>query len=53
MAFVCNQTVLKTQVDFVVDFGAGLGHLARLLGYGYGVQVCCVEMQRNLSEQAK
>ncbi|XP_055840119.1 methyltransferase-like protein 25B [Episyrphus balteatus] len=53
MANVCSQSVVDNCVDFVVDFGAGLGHLARVLGYAYGVQVCCLEMQDSLNDQAR
>lgn len=40
-------------VDYIVDFGAGLGHLARSLAFGYGLNVCCLEKQSDLTEQAK
>ncbi|XP_055916823.1 methyltransferase-like protein 25B [Eupeodes corollae] len=53
MAKVCNKSYIDNSVDFVVDFGAGLGHLARVLGYAYGVQVCCLEMQDSLNDQAR
>jgi len=39
--------------QYVVDVGSGLGHLARLLAYGYGLKVCCLEAQENLSCQAR
>ncbi|XP_030373449.1 protein RRNAD1 [Scaptodrosophila lebanonensis] len=53
MASICARSCQRLPVDFVVDFGAGLGHLARVLGYGYGIKVCCFEMQTELNEQAK
>lgn len=40
-------------VDYIVDFGAGLGHLARSLAFGYGLNVCCLEKQPDLTEHAK
>lgn len=40
-------------IKYIVDFGAGLGHLARLLTYGYRLNVCCLEMQIALTEQAR
>lgn len=40
-------------IEYIVDFGSGLGHLARLLTYGYRLNVCCLEMQRSLTDQAK
>ncbi|KAH8371413.1 hypothetical protein KR093_007221 [Drosophila rubida] len=52
MAAICARSCQKTAIDFVVDFGAGVGHLARILGYGYGIKVCCFEMQPELNQQA-
>lgn len=43
----------KLNVKYIVDFGSGLGHLARLLAYGYGLNVCCLEKDETLTEQAK
>lgn len=40
-------------IKYIVDFGSGLGHLARLLTYGHRLNVCCLEMQKSLTEQAK
>lgn len=31
----------------------GLGHLARMLAYGYKLNVCCLEKEHDLTEQAK
>lgn len=39
-------------VQYIVDFGAGLGHLARALAFNYGAKVCCLEQQLVLTEQA-
>lgn len=39
--------------QYIVDVGSGLGHLARLLAYGYGLKVCCLEAQENLSREAR
>lgn len=52
MASLCEYSRQISPVDFIVDFGAGLGHLARVLGYGYGIQVYCIEMQPELNVQA-
>ncbi|KAH8284561.1 hypothetical protein KR018_004301 [Drosophila ironensis] len=52
MAEICALSNRQTPVDFVVDFGAGIGHLARILGYGFGLRVCCFEMQPDLNKQA-
>ncbi|KAH8372966.1 hypothetical protein KR009_009164 [Drosophila setifemur] len=53
MAEICALSHRQTPVDFIVDFGAGLGHLARILGYGFGLKVCCFEMQSDLNQQAR
>ncbi|EDV59603.2 protein RRNAD1 isoform X1 [Drosophila erecta] len=53
MAEICALSQKKTPVDFIVDFGAGVGHLARVLGYGYGLRVCCYEMQPDLNQLAR
>lgn len=37
---------------YIVDFGAGLGHLARALAFDFGAKVCCLEQQSTLIEQA-
>lgn len=39
-------------IEYIIDFGSGLGHLSRTLAYGYGLNVCCLEQQTLLSEQA-
>lgn len=43
----------KLNVKYIVDFGSGLGHLARFLAYGYGLNVCCLEKENTLTDQAK
>lgn len=43
----------ESRVKYIVDFGSGLGHLARLLAYGYGLNVCCLEKEHTLTDQAK
>lgn len=40
-------------VKFIIDFGSGLGHLARSLTYEYALRVCCLEQQTALTEQAR
>lgn len=52
MAQLCHQSCQNCKVDFVIDFGAGLGHLARVLNYGYNIQVCCLEKEEKLNRQA-
>uniref|UniRef100_A0A1A9X3N4 Methyltranfer_dom domain-containing protein n=1 Tax=Glossina brevipalpis TaxID=37001 RepID=A0A1A9X3N4_9MUSC len=53
MASTCAEMCQNSAVDFIVDFGAGIGHLARVLGFGYGIKVCCLEMQYQLNKQAE
>ncbi|XP_055316358.1 methyltransferase-like protein 25B isoform X2 [Sitodiplosis mosellana] len=42
----------ELRCQYIVDFGSGLGHLARLISYGHGLNVCCIEKQVALTEQA-
>lgn len=43
----------SSDVKYIVDFGAGLGHLARSLSFNFGLKVCCLEQDTSLTEQAK
>lgn len=42
----------ELDVKYVIDFGAGLGHLARSLTYRYGINMCCLEKEFELTNQA-
>lgn len=42
-----------SDTKYVVDFGAGLGHLARILAFQHGIISCCLEQQEKLSSEAK
>ncbi|XP_036339318.1 protein RRNAD1 [Rhagoletis pomonella] len=53
MASHCEYSYQQTPVDYIIDFGAGLGHLARILGYGFSRRVCCLEMRPELNVQAR
>lgn len=53
MAKLCAKAALESGVSCLVDVGGGKGHLARLLSYGYGLDVCCVEAQSNLISSAR
>ncbi|KAL5287631.1 RRNAD1.2 family protein [Megaselia abdita] len=53
MSQVSSESAMETNVKNVVDFGAGLGHLSRVLGYGYDLNMICLEMQDQLNEEAK
>lgn len=37
----------------VVDFGSGLGHLIRILSYKYNLEAVGIEMQGQLTEEAR
>lgn len=52
MSRTCSQIAEQLGIEYIVDFGAGLGHLARVLGYGYGLKVCCLEQNAELTQQA-
>lgn len=51
MSEICGKTAEKCGVEYVVDVGGGLGHLTRVLAFGQGKRVCCVERQESLNEQ--
>lgn len=53
MAKLCADAAVKSGINCVVDIGGGKGHLSRLLAYGYGLNVICVEAQRNLISSAR
>ncbi|GLH06002.1 Uncharacterized protein GBIM_11531 [Gryllus bimaculatus] len=53
MAKITAETAKSTGCSYVVDVGSGLGHLARMLAYGYDLQVCCLEAQHTLAQQAR
>ncbi|XP_055380118.1 methyltransferase-like protein 25B [Condylostylus longicornis] len=53
MSEITKYTANKTGAEFVVDFGAGLGHFARILYYRFNLRVCCIEMQSTLNENAR
>jgi len=50
---ICSKTAQQLKCFFVVDVGAGKGHLSRLLSYGYGLNVCCLEAQEDLTHAAR
>ncbi|XP_060516155.1 methyltransferase-like protein 25B [Cylas formicarius] len=53
MSSSCNQNALKTDCFYIVDVGAGLGHLSRLLAYGFGFKVCTFEANSTLTDTAQ
>ncbi|KAJ8966003.1 hypothetical protein NQ314_003781 [Rhamnusium bicolor] len=53
MARICYETALKSNCFYLVDIGSGLGHLSRMLSYGYGFKVCTFEADTSLCVIAK
>ncbi|KAJ3639357.1 hypothetical protein Zmor_002719 [Zophobas morio] len=53
MSKICYDSALKTDCFYIVDIGSGLGHLSRMLNYGYGFKVCTIEAQASFSQQAR
>lgn len=49
----CTKLAEEMRIEYIVDFGAGLGHLSRVLAYGYGLKVCCLEQNAEFTEQAR
>lgn len=43
MSKLCYDLAIKTKCFHIVDIGSGLGHLSRMLSYGYGFSVCTFE----------
>lgn len=48
----CSEIAEELGIEYIVDFGAGLGHLSRVLAYEYGLKVCCLEQNAELTQQA-
>lgn len=44
---------MECKCEYIVDIGSGLGHLVRMLSYGYGLKVCGIEAQNKLNTQAR
>ncbi|XP_072394827.1 methyltransferase-like protein 25B [Diabrotica undecimpunctata] len=43
MAKLCYRLAKETNCFHIVDIGSGVGHLSRMLSYGYGIKMCTVE----------
>ncbi|KAK6643535.1 hypothetical protein RUM43_005045 [Polyplax serrata] len=43
----------RLNISYIVDIGSGLGHLSRVLAYGYDLNVCSIETQIKLTTQAR
>lgn len=52
MSLETARLAAKTGVNFVIDIGSGLGHLCRVLGYGYGLNAIGVETRVDLNKRA-
>ncbi|XP_047526616.1 methyltransferase-like protein 25B isoform X2 [Vanessa atalanta] len=46
-------TAIKSKCNAVLDFGSGLGHLVRILNYKYNLSAVGIEMQTQLTEEAR
>lgn len=53
MAEECHKTCKELECEYIIDVGSGVGHLARVLAYGYNLNVLCLEAQSELIEQAQ
>ncbi|XP_028170962.1 protein RRNAD1 [Ostrinia furnacalis] len=53
MAEVVYHTASQTNCNGVLDFGSGLGHLVRVLGYKYNLYAAGIESQTQLTEEAR
>lgn len=53
IAKILNECTSKTNCTCVVDIGAGVGHLSRVLAFKYGLNVICIEQDSTLTNQAK
>ncbi|KAG5887848.1 hypothetical protein JTB14_005614 [Gonioctena quinquepunctata] len=52
LAQKCFESAEKTDCYYIVDIGSGLGHLSRMMAFGYGLKVCTFEANEVLSQQA-
>lgn len=50
---MCYKLATKTNCYYIIDVGSGIGHLSRMLSYGYGLKVCGLEAQKYLTDEAK
>ncbi|XP_029040773.2 methyltransferase-like protein 25B isoform X3 [Osmia bicornis bicornis] len=50
---VCADCAYEANCKCIVDIGAGMGHLARILAFRYGLYVTCIEQDCILLQQAR
>lgn len=53
MAQMCAHYAYKSDCKCIVDIGAGVGHLARILNCQHGLHVACIEQDDSLSKKAR
>ncbi|KAK9889473.1 hypothetical protein WA026_004748 [Henosepilachna vigintioctopunctata] len=53
MAKLCYEMAVKCNCFYIVDVGSGLGHLSRMLSYGYNLEICTIEADNELVKQAR
>lgn len=53
MAKLCYNSAVKSGCFYIVDVGCGLGHLSRILAYGYKFKVLGIEANKIFYQQAK
>ena len=50
---IAYECASKTNCNFIVDIGSGMGHLARLLAFKYDLKVACIEQNEQLLQGAR
>ena len=53
LALIASKIYKLTKSDIVIDVGSGQGHLSRLLAYGHGTEVLCIDSEDQLIDRAK
>lgn len=53
LALVAGHVCREAGIAVAVDVGAGQGHLSRLLAYGHGIKVVCLEAEDDFISGAK
>lgn len=53
MADIVSDTATKSNCGAILDFGSGLGHLVRVLGYKYDLFAAGIECQSQLTKEAR
>ena len=48
-SFLYQSSVSK----IIVDIGSGQGHLARLIGYGFGIPTICLDAEEDFINEAR